>query len=326
MSDSNANPLIDLLVVIVNYRTPDLTIDCLRSLVPQVRDVPGTRVIVTDNASGDDSVAKIQGAIDTFGWGDWCTLVPLPKNGGFSYGNNRGIEAGPRAKYTLLLNSDTIVHEACFRKCLATMDAMPDVGLLGCKLLNADGSIQNGCRKFPTPWRLASCQIGLPFKFPALFSQDDTEDPTWDRNNTHDVDWMCGAFMLIRGTAMTELGGLSEKFFFYGEDIEICHRYMKAGYRRFYEPGGVTTHLGGASSDPTRMPKNAQSKNHWRGRYLVQRLCYGRLGEWFVRLVDISLHAARGTWYRLRAGTDSPSFHYHRDVLKTICGRLMTTG
>lgn len=325
MTFANTPPDIDLLVIIVNFRTPDLTIDCLRSLASQVRDVPRTRVIVSDNASGDDSVAKIQGAIDANAW-TWCTLVPLPTNGGFSYGNNRGIEAGPKARYTLLLNSDTIVHEGCFKKCLASIDAKPDVGILGCKLLNADGSIQNGCRKFPTPWRLASCKIGLPFKFPALFSQDDTEDPSWDRNTTHDVDWLMGSFMLIRGEALATLGGLSEKFFFYGEDIEICHRYMKAGYRRFYDPAGTITHLGGASSDPTRMPRNARSAHHWRGRYMVQRLCYGRPGEWFVRLVDISLHAARGLWYRLRAGTDSPSFHYHRDVLRTICGRLMTTG
>ncbi len=314
---------LDLLVVIVNFRTPDLTIQCLRSLVSQVRDVPSTRVIVTDNASGDDSISRIQAAIDAEGWAAWCTLVPLPKNGGFSYGNNRGIEAAPKAKYTLLLNSDTIVHEGCFKACLATMDRSPDIGLLGCKLLNADGSIQNGCRKFPTPWRLISCLIGLPFKVPSLFAQDDMEDPSWDRNTTHDVEWICGAFLLIKGEAMEKLGPLSEAFFFYGEDIEISHRYMKAGYRRFYEPAGVTVHLGGASSDPTRMAKNARSANHWRGRYLVQRMCYGRLAEWIVRSFDITLHAMRGCYHRFRSGKTSGSFNYHRDVLLTIAKPLM---
>jgi N-acetylglucosaminyl-diphospho-decaprenol L-rhamnosyltransferase len=317
-------PTIDLLVVIVNYRTPELTIQCLRSLESQVRDVPATRVVVTDNASGDDSVPRLQGAIDAHGWSGWCSLVPLPKNGGFSYGNNRGIEAGPKARYVLLLNSDTIVHAGCFKNCIGVMDRSPDAGILGCKLLNADGSLQNSCRKFPTPRRLVSCMIGLPFKLPVLFAQDDTEDPNWDRDISRDVDWLMGAFMLIRGDALERVGGLSEAFFFYGEDIEICHRYMRAGYRRLYDPAGIVTHLGGASSDPTRMPKNARSTHHWRGRYLVQRMCYGRLAEWIVRGTDISLHSLRGLWHRFRGGTASGSFQYHRDVLRTICARLMT--
>ena len=242
---------IDLLVVIVNYKTPDLTIQCLRSLVAQMRDVPGTRVVVTDNASGDDSVARIAAEISAQRWDAWCTLVPLPRNGGFSYGNNRGIEAGPKARYTLLLNSDTIVHAGCFRHCLEHMDHASDIGILGCKLLNADGSIQNGCRKFPTPWRLMSCMVGLPFKLPALFGQDDLEDPRWDRNKSRNVDWLMGAFMLIRGDAMDTLGGLSEAFFFYGEDVEICHRYMKAGLRRFYDSSVAVTH-------PPRCPTTAR--------------------------------------------------------------------
>lgn len=70
---------VSLLVVIVNYRTPDLTIDCLHSLVDEVRSLPGTRVVITDNASGDDSVAKIQTAIETEGWQDWASLMPLEK-------------------------------------------------------------------------------------------------------------------------------------------------------------------------------------------------------------------------------------------------------
>src|SRR5688500_13880044 len=105
-----------LLVVIVNYRTADLTVDCLRSLAPEVAAVAGgVRVVVTDNLSGDDSVARIQRAIDDNGWGAWATLMPLPANGGFAYGNNAGIRPaleGPeneKPEYVLLLNPDTVV-------------------------------------------------------------------------------------------------------------------------------------------------------------------------------------------------------------------------
>ncbi|MDZ4689829.1 glycosyltransferase family 2 protein, partial [Terricaulis sp.] len=113
------------LVVIVNYRTGGLTVECLRSLAPEMDDQ--TRVVVTDNASGDDSVETIARAIEGNGWQHWCTLMPLPENGGFSYGNNQAIrraldhthsgllpnpptgdrERGP--EYVYLLNPDTTV-------------------------------------------------------------------------------------------------------------------------------------------------------------------------------------------------------------------------
>ncbi|NET52965.1 MAG: glycosyltransferase, partial [Merismopedia sp. SIO2A8] len=85
------NQLSPLLVVIVNYRTPNLTIDCLHSLVSEVQSLPGTRVVITDNNSGDNSVEQIQTAIETEGWGDWASLMPLERNGGFAFGNNAAI-------------------------------------------------------------------------------------------------------------------------------------------------------------------------------------------------------------------------------------------
>src|SRR3954465_3658113 len=78
-------------VVIVNYRTAGLTIDCLRSLASERADMPGLKVVVTDNASGEDSLARIAGAIRREGWGDWASLMPLARNGGFAYGNNAAI-------------------------------------------------------------------------------------------------------------------------------------------------------------------------------------------------------------------------------------------
>ncbi len=83
----------DLLIVIVNYKTPGLTIDCLRSLEPEIAAVPSTRVVVKDNLSGDDSVQQISAGIAANNWGAWATLMPLPRNGGFAYGNNEPFRA-----------------------------------------------------------------------------------------------------------------------------------------------------------------------------------------------------------------------------------------
>jgi GT2 family glycosyltransferase len=86
-----------LLVVIVNYRTAQLTIDCLRSLAPQIASLPPTQVVVTDNASGDDSVQRLTAAVTDNAWADWCTIAPLPRNGGFAWGNNEAIRPALRS-------------------------------------------------------------------------------------------------------------------------------------------------------------------------------------------------------------------------------------
>ena len=109
----------DLLIVIVNYKTPGLTIDCLRSLEPELAAVPSTRVVVTDNLSGGDSVQQIGAAIAANNWGSWATLMPLPRNGGFAYGNNEGIrpalESSDPPRYVWLLNPDTLVKPGAVR-------------------------------------------------------------------------------------------------------------------------------------------------------------------------------------------------------------------
>src|SRR5687768_8322011 len=105
-----------LLVVIVNYRTSGLTIDCLRSLAPQLAELnQRARVVITDNNSGDDSVAQLRRAVADNHWDDWATVMPLERNGGFAYGNNAGIrpylQAGAdKPQYVLLLNPDTVLR------------------------------------------------------------------------------------------------------------------------------------------------------------------------------------------------------------------------
>lgn len=275
-------------IIIVNFRTPGLAIDCLASLEPEVAANPGTKVWMVENGSGDDSAARIGAAIAERGWAPWATLLVQKKNHGFAGGNNRGLEASGIGDYTLLLNSDTVVHAGCLRTCLEMMEREPLVGVMSCKLLNADGSIQNVARPLPNPIRAAVWSLGLPYHLPRVFGWADTEDLTWDRaREARDVGWLGGAFLLIRREVVEKVGLLDERFFFYGEDIEFGHRVWKAGYRCRYDPEASITHLGGASSDPERMAAQARSVHVWRARYLNQRLCYGRLAEWFVRGVDI---------------------------------------
>lgn len=284
----------ELLIVVINFRTPALTLDCLRSLAPEVATVPGSKVVVVENGSGDDSAERLQAALaEQPEWAAWVELQVESQNWGFAGGNNRAIERYPDARYVLLLNSDTIVHTGCLRHCYDLMQREEDIGVLSCKLLNADGSIQNTARRFATPARLFVRALGLPWYLPRWFEWADMEDAHWDRDTiSRDVDWVGGCFMWIRGDLIRRIGSLDETFFFEGEDAEFCHRTWRAGRRVFYEAGAAITHLGGASSDPTRMSTKSRSRHRWRARYEFLRLAYGRPAAWFIRVVDVAWCAA----------------------------------
>jgi GT2 family glycosyltransferase len=288
-------------VIGTNYGPPGLTIQCLRSIEPEIATMPGCVVIVVDNASGDDSVEQLSTEIEAK---DWVRLVCSDSNLGFAGGNNLGIREAGDAKYVLLLNSDTIVHPGCFKACVEAMEADAGIGALSCNVLNEDGSVQNVARRFPTPARQIATVLGLPWRLPRFFAWADMEDPGWDRwTEARDVDWLGGAFMMSRGDVLREIGGLDESFFFYGEDIAVCHAIHKAGYRCRYDPRATIVHLGGASSDPSRMAETARNAHAWRGRYLVQRRCYGVWAAWLVRAVDVMAMAARALWRKLKRET-----------------------
>ncbi len=311
-----------LAILIVNYRTPGLTVDCLRSLVPEVQANPVTRVLVVENGSGDDSAAVLGTAIESNGWAPWCELIVAGRNWGFAGGNNRAYERlrdTGGARYILLLNSDTIVQPGSLAFSLAVMERDQTIGAMSCRLLNRDGSAQNVCRRFPSPARCLAATFSLPWRLPSLFGWADCDDEGWDRNTVaRDVDWLGGAFMLLRGEWVDRHGLLDERFFFYGEDIEICYRVRRSGLRCRYEPGATVVHLGGASSDPSRMTAGKRSIHGWRGRYLVQRYCYGTMADWFLRFQDLCNVGLRVAWGRLRGRSKTPSHITMADELNIL--------
>ncbi len=311
-----------LAIIIVNFRTPKLTIDCLRSVAPEVAAQLGVRVFVVENGSGDDSVKKIADSIEGAGWQSWCTLESSDKNRGFSGGNNFGIAAALRAggaKYFLLLNSDTVVQPGCLARCVQILDADPGIGALSCRLINADGSIQNVCRKFPTPLRCFIAQLSLPWRFPAWFSWADCEDLGWDRNTlARDVEWIGGAFMMLRGDWIARYDALDDRFFFYGEDVELCHRVWRTGFRCHYDPRSTVIHFGGGSSDPSRMAGGARSFHQWRGRYLLQEICYGGVARLFLQGTDLLSTACRIGWGWIAGRTNTAAYAERKEVIRFL--------
>ncbi len=240
-----------LLIVIVNYRTPQLTIDCLQSLASEVKTVPGSRVIVTDNASGDGSVEQIQAAIDQHKW-DWVTLMALAKNGGFAYGNNRGMEAAIKSsappQYVYLLNPDTVVLPDALRELVKFMDANPQVGIGGGRAVNPDGSVRNTAFRFHTVLSEVEGSIRLGAVSKLLSKHVVATTPP---DEPAPVEWVSGASMMIRREVLDKIGLLDEGYFMYFEETDFCLRASRAGWPCWYVPSSKIIHLVGQSSGVT---------------------------------------------------------------------------
>ncbi len=270
-----------LLVAIVNYRTPELTVACLRSLELEVRDLGTVRVVVTDNASGDDSLERIGGAIAEHGWGDWATLVPLDHNGGYSYGNNAAIlpalESADSAPpdYVLLLNSDTVVHAGALGALVRFMDSHPDVGIAGSRLEDADGSHQHSTYRFHSvSSELESgLKLGLVTRLlrnrVVVLPLADTPRP---------IDWVAGASMIIRRDVFEDIGLLDPGYFLYYEEVDFCLNARRAGWSCWYVPDSRVVHFVGRSTGMDARQPARRRPRYWfesRSRYFVKN--HGRL-------------------------------------------------
>jgi len=241
--------VLDLGIVIVNYNTRDLLRDCLRSL-PEAGRGLACRTIVVDNLSSDGSAGMVAAEFPD------VTVLEPGRNGGYAFANNIGLremgfgvgaEAPPR--YALLLNPDTVVPPEGLTRIVAFMDANPDVGVAGPKLVRPDGSLDRACRRsFPTPEVSFYRMTGLSRLFPHSRRFGRYNLTYLDVDEQADVDAVVGAFMLMRGKALERAGLLDEAFFMYGEDLDLCYRIKALGWRVVYNPSVVVLHVKGAAS------------------------------------------------------------------------------
>src|SRR4051794_11051472 len=143
-----------LLVAVLCYRVPDLTIDCLLSLSREIVRIPGARVEVCENGTGGDAAERLQKVIDDHGWGSWAGLTVVYPNRGFTGGNNllirAALESADPPEYVLLLNADTIVQERALETLVEFMDRHPKAGIAGSQFLSPDGEIQSSPFRFPS--------------------------------------------------------------------------------------------------------------------------------------------------------------------------------
>lgn len=230
-----------LTVVIVNYNVRYFLEQALRSVRKALEGIEG-EVFVVDNNSVDDSVAVVREKFPE------VHLIANTDNPGFSIANNQAIRQST-GEYVLLLNPDTVVEEDTFKKCIAFMDAHPQAGGLGVRMIDGSGNfLPESKRGFPSPWVAFAKTFGLSKLFPKspLFNHYHLGYLAEEEN--HSVDVLAGAFMWLRRSVLDEVGLLDETFFMYGEDIDLSYRIVQGGYENYYFAEATIIHYKGEST------------------------------------------------------------------------------
>jgi GT2 family glycosyltransferase len=242
----------DLGIVILNWNTRDLLARCLETVLASAGAFT-YRVIVVDNASSDGSADMVRQRFPG------VEVIESPVNDGYSAGNNLGLRAlgfhGPgqvdadAPRYALLLNPDTEVPPDALYAMVQMMDARPEIGAAGPKLVLADGSLDLACRRsFPTPEVSFYRFSGLAKLFPGSPRFGRYNMTFADPDQAVEVDSVVGAYMQVRREAVAAVGLLDETFFMYGEDLDWAYRIKKAGWIVFYYPAVTVKHVKRAAS------------------------------------------------------------------------------
>ena len=231
--------------VVVNYNAGDYLLDCVRSL----RGAGVVHLVVADNASTDASVAALRTADPA------ATVVETGGNFGYGGGVNRGAAAAPRdADVLLVCNADVVVESAAVKTMVDALDAEPQVGIVGPRIDNTDGTLYPSARTIPGPVdAMGHAFLGLVMpnnRFTRRYRLLD-----WDHSSARRVDWISGACFAIRRTVFDQLGGFNEDYFMYLEEVDLCNRARELGAGVLYEPAARVVHVGGVSTKhlPYRM-------------------------------------------------------------------------
>ena len=307
-----------ILVVSVNYRTPELAIRCLASLAPERRLVPGLEAVVVDNASGDGSVERIRTAIAGAGWGSWARVLAADHNGGFAAGNNVAVreaqaEDGAPDHY-LLLNPDCEIYPGAVATLRDFLEATPEAGLAGPATEVGRGQLRNTAFRFPGV--LSAFDEGLHFGPVSRLLAPFVVSPP-PRGEAHPTDWLSGGCVLIRRGVFDAVGLMDEDYFLYFEEVDFMRAARRAGWGCWYVPEARILHDAGAATGATggseleqRMPA------YWfesRRRYFLKN--HGRLRK---LAADLAWAGGNALWNLRRLVTRAPRqepLHFWRDFV-----------
>ncbi|MAT99399.1 MAG: glycosyl transferase [Anaerolineaceae bacterium] len=298
-----------LSIVIVSWNTRDLLEACLNSVYAFPPDQP-FEVWVVDNQSKDDTVAMVQEQFPQ------VELIASEENLGFAGGNNRAIPHC-QGEYVLLLNPDTEVKPDALNALVAFMDAHPEAGAAGSRLLNGDGTLQPSCHPRPT----LSREFWRMFYLDAVVPYGSYDMSKWDVDQPREVDVLMGASLLVRKTVLDTVGLLDEGYFMYSEEVDLCFRLQKAGWKLFWVPQSQVIHYWGQSAKQVLAEMFLQL---YRGKLRFFRKHYGWLTVALYKVVlglaaILRLALSPLVWLRKSDGSDG-QLHLARHY-----GRLLIT-
>ncbi len=236
--------MIDISVIIVNYNVKELLEQCIISILAASKNLKA-EIIVVDNNSFDGSVDYLK---SKFASNTSIRIIASPINLGFAKANNLGAKEA-KGEYLLILNPDTILQEDTLEKSLSFYKSSENTGALTCKLILPNGKLDLACRRsFPTPSVAVYRILGLSRIFPNSKTFGKYNLTYLDENKTYEVDAIVGAFMLFKKDIYDKVNGFDEDYFMYGEDLDLCYRIKKAGYKIFYYPDTSIIHYKGEST------------------------------------------------------------------------------
>lgn len=272
---------LDLSLVIVNWNTRSLLEQCLTSVWEDMSTSEGFRVetFVVDNASTDGSAPMVRARFPQM------KLIENQDNAGFARANNQAIRES-QGRYVLLLNPDTKVRPGALKALIRFMDAHPDAGAAGSRLLNPNGTLQRSAHPLPTLsrelWRLFHLDVLWPY---SCYRMD-----RWDENEPREVGVAKGACLILRREALAQVGLLDESYFIYSEEVDLCYRLRQAGWRVYWVPQAVVVHYGGQS---TRQVAAEMFIRLYQGKLCYFRKHYGWWGGWAYKLILLFASLAR---------------------------------
>lgn len=236
----------DVTIIVVSYRSREMTLECLRSIDAGFA-AARYEVIVVDNASADGSSQAVAAEFPQF------RLLAETVNLGFAAACNLAAQQA-QGEYLLLLNPDTVVQGRSIERLLAFAHRRPDAGIWGGRTLFSDGSLNAmSCWRRPTLWNLLCSGLALDTRYPHSPLLNSYGYGGWRRDCERDVDVVAGCFLLIRKSLWNELGGFSSEFFMYGEDADLCIRARRRGFRPAISPDATIVHHGsGTENDKVR--------------------------------------------------------------------------
>ncbi|MDP2709561.1 MAG: glycosyltransferase family 2 protein [bacterium] len=224
----------DVSIIIVNYKSKGLTLNCIRSIKAADWSGLAYEIIVVDNNSGDLSGRELE----PFGR---IKFIMNGRNLGLGAANNKGIRQA-QGKYIVIMNPDTAAARDVFSKLFAFMEKNSEAGVIGPKQLNPDGSRQDSCFRWPALMTPIYRRTPLGRTVAGKKDLDRFLYKDYNKDKAREVDWLLGSFLFCRAGALRQVGAYDEKFFLYLEDTDLCRRFWRGGFKAVYYPGAEIIH------------------------------------------------------------------------------------